>query len=159
MPKRHTKLSIASQKKPVTRWHGLSRKNKLRLFGGETRMWLDAHECDVEFVEHLHVWSRRCLRRRKGPAVLERDLQEMDGRKIDWGHGLWNPWGARDEIFAPCLVVKQKHDAVNIVFDPYLKIRSNDHKDFAPKMTFFRTFKISWEFGMCSKKPQILGPN
>ena len=30
------------------------------------------------------------LRRRKGPAVPERDEEKMDGRKIASGHGLSN---------------------------------------------------------------------
>ena len=46
------------------------------------------------------------------------------------------------KISAPCLVLKQKHDAVNTVFNSYLKIWSNDERDFTPKMTFFRTIEI-----------------
>jgi len=66
------------------------------VFRGKRRTWLDVHECDLElgkFVEHFHVLSRRCLGRCKGPAVPERDLQKMDGRKIALGNGLSNPWG------------------------------------------------------------------
>jgi len=39
------------------------------------------------------------LRRRKGPAVPERDLQNMDGQKIDWRHILSNYDDARDQLF------------------------------------------------------------
>ena len=62
----------------------------------------NAHECDLglgKFVKHFHVLSRRCLRRHNGPALLERDLQKMDGRKIALGHGLSNHEDARKEIF------------------------------------------------------------
>ena len=37
-----------------------------------------------KFVENFQVFSTSYLRRRKGPAVPERDLQNMDGEKIDW---------------------------------------------------------------------------
>ena len=55
---------------------------------------------------------------------------------------------------APCPVVKQKHDAGNTVFNSYLKIRSNDDRDFIPKMTFLRTFEIFCECGMYGKMPK-----
>ena len=54
---------------------------------------------------------------------------------------------------APCPVVKQKQHAGNTVFGSYLKIRSNDDRDFIPKMTFLRTFEIFCELGMCGKMP------
>jgi len=60
------------------------------------------YECNLglgKFVEHFHTLSRRFLRRRKGPAVPERDLQKMNGRKIALGHGLQTHEDARDEIF------------------------------------------------------------
>jgi len=49
------------------------------------------------------------LRRRKGPAVPERDLQNMDGEKIDLRHILSNHDDARDQLFASFPVVKQEH--------------------------------------------------
>jgi len=93
----------------------------------------------------------RCLRYRKGPAVPERDTQKMDGRKIALWHALWTHVM---NFSAPCPVVKQKHDAGNTVFNSYLKIRSNDDRDFIPKMTFLRTFEIFYELGMCGKMPK-----
>jgi len=40
------------------------------------------------------------------------------------------------------------------VFNSYLKIRSNDDRDFIPKMTFLRTFEVLCELGMCGKMPK-----
>jgi len=98
------------------------------------------HECDLElgkFVEHFHVLSRRCLHRRKVLAVPERDLQEMDGRKIALGHVFQTNEDSHDEIFRTLSVVKQKHNAGNTLFKPFLTIRSDDDKiflknDFSP---------------------------
>jgi len=68
---------------------------------------------------------------------------------------LLNPQGrtctARDQFSAPFAVIKQYHVSGNTVVNSYLKIRNNDDMDFAPKMNFFRTLKISRELGMCSK--------
>ena len=53
----------------------------------ETRTSKDAHVCDpglCKFVEYFHVFPTSYMRRCKGPAVPERDLQNMDGEKIDW---------------------------------------------------------------------------
>ena len=35
-----------------------------------------------------------------------------------------------------------------------LKIRSNDDRDFIPKMTLLRTFEVFCELGMCGKMPK-----
>ena len=46
----------------------------------------DGHVYDLglcKFVEYLHVFPTSESRRRKGPAVPERDLQNMDEEKID----------------------------------------------------------------------------
>jgi len=56
---------------------------------------------------------------------------------------------------APFSMVKQKHVAWSTVFRSYLNIRSNDDRDFPPKITFFRTLEIFREFGMCSENAQI----
>jgi len=45
----------------------------------------DGHVYDLglcKFVEYFHVFPTSYLRRRKGLAVPERDLQNMDGEKI-----------------------------------------------------------------------------
>jgi len=54
-------------------------------------------------------------------------------------------------VSAPFPMVNQKHVAGNTMVSSYIKIRNNNYKDFTPKMTFDRTLKIFWEFGMCSK--------
>ena len=41
-----------------------------------------------KFVEKLHVFPTSYLRRCKGPALPERDLQNTDGEKINWRHFL-----------------------------------------------------------------------
>jgi len=49
----------------------------------------DGHVYDLglcKFVEYFHVFPTSFLRRRKGPAVPARDLQNIDGDKIDWRH-------------------------------------------------------------------------
>jgi len=45
------------------------------------------------FVEYLHVFPTGYLRRRKGPAVPERNLQKMDRVQIALRHGISNPRG------------------------------------------------------------------
>ena len=52
-----------------------------------------------KFAENFHVFPTSYLRRRKGPAVPERDLQNMDGEKIDWRLFLSNHDDARDQLF------------------------------------------------------------
>ena len=52
-----------------------------------------------KFVEYFHVFPTSYLRRRKGPAVPERDLQNMDGEIVDWWHILSNHDDARDQLF------------------------------------------------------------
>ena len=54
---------------------------KTACFCGVKEASKDAHVCDpglCKFVEYFHVFPMSCLRRRKGPAVPERDLQKMD---------------------------------------------------------------------------------
>ena len=82
----------------VTRF---KKQKQVPLFREKKRTWIDAHECDLglgKLMEHFHFLSGKWLRRRKGPAVPERDLQKMDGRKIALGHGLSNHEDARDEF-------------------------------------------------------------
>ena len=53
-------------------------------------------------------------------------------------------------------MLQQYHVAGNTVVNSYLKIGNNDDRDFAPKMTFFRTLTIFREFKMSSNS---LGTN
>jgi len=46
---------------------------------------------------------------------------------------------------APCPVVKEKHDAGSTVFITYLKILTNDDRDFTPQMTFLRNILKVWD--------------
>ena len=60
---------------------------KTARFCGVNETSKDGHGYDLglcKFVEYLHVFPTSYLRRRKGPKVPERDLQNMDGEKIDW---------------------------------------------------------------------------
>jgi len=59
---------------------------KTACFWGVNKTSKDGHVYDLglcKFVEYFHVFPTSELRRRKGPAVPERDLQNMDGEKID----------------------------------------------------------------------------
>jgi len=51
-----------------------------------------------KFVEYFHVFPMSYLRRCKGPAVPERDLQNMDGEKIDWRQILSNHDDAQEHV-------------------------------------------------------------
>ena len=64
----------------------------------------------IPMCDMTHSYVASTLRRRKGPAVPERDLQNMDGEKIDWRYSLyrqsvsslyrqWNHDDAHDELF------------------------------------------------------------
>jgi len=69
---------------------------KTACFCGIKETSKDAQVCDpgmCKFVEYFHVFPTSCLRRRKGPAVPERDLQKMDRVKIALRHGLSNTRG------------------------------------------------------------------
>jgi len=46
--------------------------------------------CLPKTVEYFHVFPTSYLRRLKGPAVPERDMQKMDQVKIALRHGLSN---------------------------------------------------------------------
>jgi len=75
---------------------------KTACFWGVSETSKDGHVYDLglcKFVEYFHVFPTSYLRRRKGPAVPERDLQNMDGEKIDWRHILSNKDDARDQLF------------------------------------------------------------
>jgi len=75
---------------------------KTACFWGVNETSKDGHVYDLglcEFVEYFHVFPTIYLRRRKGPAVPERDLQNMDREKIDWQHILSNHDDARDQLF------------------------------------------------------------
>ena len=58
-------------------------------FWGVNETSKDGHVYDLglcKFVEYFHVFPTNESRLRKEPAVPERDLQNMDGEKIDWQH-------------------------------------------------------------------------
>ena len=62
----------------------------------------DGHVYDLglcKFVQYFHVFPTIYLRRCKGPAVPESDLQNMDGEKIDWQHILSNHDDACHQLF------------------------------------------------------------
>jgi len=85
---------------------------KTACFWGVNETSKDGHVYDLgscKFVEYFHVFPTNYLRRRKGPAVPERNLQNMDGEKFDWRHILSNHDDARDQLFASFPVVKQEH--------------------------------------------------
>jgi len=85
---------------------------KTACFWGVNETSKDGHVHDLglcKFVEYFHVFPTSYLRRRKGPAVPERDLQNMDGQKIDWRHILSNHDDAHDQLFRIFPTVKQKH--------------------------------------------------
>ena len=63
-------------------------------------------------------------------------------------------WTARDQFSAPFAVVKQYHVAGNTLVNIYLKIRNNDDRDFAPKMTF--KFGTTKNLPLCTRKPPNL---
>jgi hypothetical protein len=57
--------------------------NKTACFWGVNETSKDGHVYDpglCKFVEYFHIFPTSFLRRRKGPAVPERDLQNMDGQ-------------------------------------------------------------------------------
>jgi len=75
---------------------------KLHVLGGVNETSKDGHVYDLglcKFVEPFHVFPTSYLRRRKGPTVPKRDLQNMDGQQIDWRHILSNHDDARDQLF------------------------------------------------------------
>jgi len=96
------KLSTASQKgtcQKVTRFDELY---KTACFWRVNQTSKDGPVYDLglcKFVEYFHVFPTSQLRRRKGPAVPERDLQNVDGEKIDWRIILSNHDDARDHLF------------------------------------------------------------
>jgi len=62
----------------------------------------DGHVYDLglcKFVEYFHVFPTSQLRRHKGPAVPEKDLQNMDREKMNWRIILSNHDDARDQLF------------------------------------------------------------
>ena len=128
--------------------HSLIDPAKLHFWGfNETPK--DAGKCDpglCKFVGYFHVFPSSYLRRRKGPAVIKRDLQKMHRKSLyifqahEDARGC--TWTERDQFSAPFAVVKQFHVVRNTVVNFYFKIRNNDDRDFAPKMTFFRKLKI-----------------
>jgi len=52
-----------------------------------------------KFVENFPVFPTIYLRPRKGSTVPERDLQNMDGEKINWRHILSNHDDTHDQLF------------------------------------------------------------
>jgi len=73
----------------------------------------DGHVHDLgllrTFVEYFHVFPTSYLRRWKGPAVPERDLQNMDGEKIDRRPFFQTAMTHMINFFASFPVVKQEH--------------------------------------------------
>jgi len=75
---------------------------KSACFWGVNETSKDGHVYDLglcKFVEYFQVFPTTYLRCCKGPAVPERDLQNMDGKKIDWRHILSDHDDARDQLF------------------------------------------------------------
>jgi len=77
-------------------------------------------------MEYFHVFHTRYLRRRKGPAVPERDLQRMDRVKIALRK---HPRKHMIKFSAPFSVAKQKHVSGNAVIDTYTEIRNKDDRN------------------------------
>jgi len=76
------------------------------------------------------------------------------GGKLLWGMVFQTTRTHVMNFPAPRPVVK--HDAGKTAFRSYLKIRTNDVRDFTPKMIFLRTFEIFESLG-CVVKCPILG--
>jgi len=60
---------------------------KLHVLRGVNETSKDGHVYDLrlcKFVENFNIFPTSYLRLVKGPVVPERDLQNMDGEKIDW---------------------------------------------------------------------------
>jgi len=89
----------------------------------------------------------------RGLQCPKETCKRWTGGKLLWGMVFQTTRTHVMKVSAPCPVVKQKQDAGNTVFSSYLEIRTNDDRDFTPKMTLLRTFQIFWEIGMCSKMP------
>ena len=93
-------------------------------------------------------------------ACIARKRPAKDGREENRFEA-WSFKPMRTHVMkfsAPRPVVTQKHDAGNTVFNSYQNSEQY-WQDFTPKMTFFRTFEIFWEFGMCSQNSKILRTN
>jgi len=85
---------------------------KTACFWGINETSKDGHVYDLglcKFVEYFHVFPTSQLRRRKGPAVPERDLQNMDGEKIDWRILPSTTMTHVINFFSSFPVVKQEH--------------------------------------------------
>jgi len=85
---------------------------KTACFWGVNETSKDGHVYDLrlcKFVENFHVFSTSYLRRRKGPAVPERDLQNMDGEKIDWRQFFQTTMTHVINFSASFPMVKQEH--------------------------------------------------
>jgi len=141
--------------------HSFISPTKLYVSGG-SRRHKRCQLCDpglCKFVKYFHVLPTgyRGMRRRKGPQRhCPKEIKDLQGenRFTTW---YFKPPSTHLIIFSPFPVVKQKHVTGDTVVISYLKIRNNCERDFTPEMTFFRTLKIFWEFGMCSKIAQIPG--
>ena len=62
---------------------------KTACYWGVNKTSKDGHVYDLglcKFVEYFHVFPKDYFRRRKGSALPERDLQNMDVEKINWRH-------------------------------------------------------------------------
>jgi len=85
---------------------------KTACFWGVNETTKDGNVYDLglcKFVKYFHVFPTIYVRRHKGPAVPERDLQNMDGEKIDWRPFFQTTMTHVINFFASFPVVKQEH--------------------------------------------------
>jgi len=85
--------------------------------------------------------------------VPKRDQPKMHQKSRYLSNPRGRTWTARDRFSAPSTVVKQYHIAGNTVVRSCHKIRNNDDRDFAPKMTLIRTKKLCFESLGCVVNP------
>ena len=82
------------------------------------------------------------IERKLSTLLTKRPAKDAPKIAVHLSNPRGRTWTASDQFSAPFAVVKQYHIAGNTVVNSCLKIRNNDDRDFAPKMTFVRTLKI-----------------
>ena len=103
----------------------------------------------IYYARELPFLSFQLLATQQGAcSVQKRPAKDATKIAVYLSNPRGRTWTAGDQFFPPFPVVKQYDIAWNLLINSCHKIRNNDDRDFAPKMTFIRTLKIFREFGM-----------
>jgi len=144
----------------VTSWHGLSIKNKIIGWRGKTSTWIDVYECDLElgkFVDHFHVLSRRCLRRRKGLLWQKETCKRWTGGKSLWDMVFQTHEDALDENFRTLSSGKTETRRREHSVNTYHKIWRNDDRILLHTWLSFERLNYFENLGCVVKIPKSFG--